>query len=115
MQFEFKLPDIGEGIAEGEILRCMVKEGDKVKEDQSLVEVMTDKVNVQLPSPKEGVVSKVLVKDGDIVKVGEVILVMDVAGESRGATRRLQFDPAWSRPRARHRSYRRFSGTGSGR
>jgi 2-oxoglutarate dehydrogenase complex dihydrolipoamide succinyltransferase (E2) component len=82
MQFEFKLPDIGEGIAEGEILKWMVKEGDQVKEDQSLVEVMTDKVNVQIPSPKSGIVSRILAKDGQVVKVGQVIVVIEVAGES---------------------------------
>ena len=49
-----KLPDIGEGIAEGEILKWLVKEGEKVTEEQPLVEVMTDKVNVQIPSPRTG-------------------------------------------------------------
>jgi pyruvate dehydrogenase E2 component (dihydrolipoamide acetyltransferase) len=82
MQFEFRLPDIGEGVAEGEILKWMVKEGDQVKEDQSLVEVMTDKVNVQIPSPKAGIVSKILAKDGEVVKVGQVIVVIDASGES---------------------------------
>ncbi len=82
MQFEFKLPDIGEGVVEGEILKWMVKEGDQVKEDQSLVEVMTDKVNVQIPSPKSGTVSKILARDGEVAKVGQVIVVIDVAGES---------------------------------
>jgi 2-oxoglutarate dehydrogenase complex dihydrolipoamide succinyltransferase (E2) component len=74
---EFKLPDLGEGITEGEILKWMAKEGDIVKEDQPIVEVMTDKVNVQIPSPRSGKVSKVLVKEGDIAKVGQTILVID--------------------------------------
>ena len=64
VQFEFKLPDIGEGIAEGEILKWLVKEGEPVKEDQSLVEVMTDKVNVQIPSPRDGTITKILAKEG---------------------------------------------------
>src|SRR5208283_3108759 len=81
MQFEFRLPDIGEGVVEGEILKWMVKEGDQVKEDQSLVEVMTDKVNVQIPSPKSGTVSKILARDGEVAKVGQVIVVIDVVGE----------------------------------
>ncbi len=81
-QYEFKLPDIGEGVAEGEILKWLVKEGDAVTEDQSLVEVMTDKVNVQIPSPRNGTVSKTLVKEGDIVKVGEPIVVIEVASEA---------------------------------
>jgi pyruvate dehydrogenase E2 component (dihydrolipoamide acetyltransferase) len=74
---EFRLPDIGEGITEGEIIKWMVKEGDQVKEDQPLVEVMTDKVNVQIPSPRTGKVSKILVKEGDVAKVGETIMVID--------------------------------------
>ena len=74
---ELKLPDIGEGIAEGEILKWLVKEGEKIKEEQPLVEVMTDKVNVQIPSPWTGTVSKILAKEGEVVKVGQVILVID--------------------------------------
>ena len=58
MQIELRLPDIGEGIAEGEILKWLVKEGENVKEEQPLVEVMTDKVNVQIPSPRTGTVSQ---------------------------------------------------------
>ena len=58
VQYEFKLPDIGEGVAEGEILKWLVKEGEAVEEDQPLVEVMTDKVNVQIPSPKDGTVRR---------------------------------------------------------
>lgn len=84
VQYEFRLPDIGEGVAEGEILRWLVKEGDEVKEDQSLVEVMTDKVNVQIPSPKDGRVAKLLAKEGEVVKVGRGILVIEVAGEGGG-------------------------------
>lgn len=82
MQFEFRLPDIGEGVAEGEVLKWMVKEGDSVKEDQSLVEVMTDKVNVQIPSPKDGVVSRIFAKEGEVVKVGQPIVAIEVAGEA---------------------------------
>jgi 2-oxoglutarate dehydrogenase complex dihydrolipoamide succinyltransferase (E2) component len=75
--YDFKLPDIGEGVAEGEILKWMVKEGDQVSEDQPLVEVMTDKVNVQIPAPRSGKVSKILVKEGDLAKVGQTIMVID--------------------------------------
>lgn len=77
---EFKLPDLGEGITEGEIIKWMVKEGEAVKEDQPLVEVMTDKVNVQIPSPRSGKVSKILAKEGDVAKVGQTILVIDDGG-----------------------------------
>ncbi|HEV2389179.1 MAG TPA: dihydrolipoamide acetyltransferase family protein [Nitrososphaerales archaeon] len=75
--YELRLPDIGEGIAEGEILKWMVKEGDKVSEEQPLVEVMTDKVNVEIPSPRTGTVIQILAKEGESVKVGQVILVID--------------------------------------
>ncbi len=93
--FELKLPDIGEGIAEGEILKWMVKEGDQVTEEQPLVEVMTDKVNVQIPSPKGGKVSRILAKEGETVKVGQVILVID-SGDGQ-PTAQKQAQPA-SRP-----------------
>ncbi|MDA4137072.1 MAG: 2-oxo acid dehydrogenase subunit E2 [Thaumarchaeota archaeon] len=82
VQYEFKLPDIGEGVAEGEILKWLVKEGETVKEDQSLVEVMTDKVNVQIPSPRNGTIARTLVKEGEVVKVGQAILVIEVAAGS---------------------------------
>ncbi len=77
MVFEFKLPDIGEGVSEGEILKWMVKQGDQVTEDQPLVEVMTDKVNVQIPSPRSGKVAEIRAKEGDIAKVGQTIMVID--------------------------------------
>jgi pyruvate dehydrogenase E2 component (dihydrolipoamide acetyltransferase) len=82
---EFRLPDIGEGVSEGEILKWMVKEGDFIKEDQPLVEVMTDKVNVQLPSPTTGKVTSILVKEGSIAKVGQTIVVIDDGGASKPA------------------------------
>ena len=97
VQYEFKLPDIGEGVAEGEILKWLVKEGDAVKEDQSLVEVMTDKVNVQIPSPKDGTIAKTLVKEGDVVKVGQVIMVIEVSG---GPAPAAVPKPAPSEPKA---------------
>jgi pyruvate dehydrogenase E2 component (dihydrolipoamide acetyltransferase) len=74
---EFKLPDIGEGITEGEIIKWMVKEGDQVKEDDPIVEVMTDKVNVQLPSPRTGKVTKIMVREGELAKVGQTLMVID--------------------------------------
>ena len=83
MPYEFKLPDIGEGVAEGEILKWFVKEGENVKEDQPLVEVMTDKVNVQIPAPRSGVVSRILAKEGETVNVGQTILVISEDGEKK--------------------------------
>ena len=82
---DVKLPDVGEGIAEGEILKWMVKEGDKIIEEQPLVEVMTDKVNVQIPSPRTGTVSRILAKEGETVKVGQVIIVIDSADDQSAA------------------------------
>ena len=80
MAYQFKLPDIGEGVAEGEVLRWMIKEGDSIKEDQPLVEVMTDKVNVQIPSPRTGTVKRILVKEGAVAKVGEVMVEIEEQG-----------------------------------
>jgi pyruvate dehydrogenase E2 component (dihydrolipoamide acetyltransferase) len=96
---EFKLPDIGEGITEGEILKWMVKEGDLIKEDQPLVEVMTDKVNVQIPSPASGRVSSIKVKEGEMAKVGETIMVIENGGGSPIPGAPPSPPPAQSTPR----------------
>jgi pyruvate dehydrogenase E2 component (dihydrolipoamide acetyltransferase) len=82
MAFEFKLPDIGEGVHEGEILKWLVKEGDVVKEDQPLVEIMTDKVNAAIPAPRAGKILKRFGKEGEVIRVGSVLLVIGEAGES---------------------------------
>ncbi|MEM1453365.1 MAG: biotin/lipoyl-containing protein, partial [Planctomycetota bacterium] len=74
---EFKLPDIGEGIAEGEIVQWLVSEGTTVEEHQPVVEVMTDKATVEVPAPAAGVVTKHLVGEGDTVPVGDVIFHLD--------------------------------------
>src|SRR3990172_10849494 len=85
MAREFKLPDIGEGVAEGEITKWLVKEGAPIKENDLMVEVMTDKVTVQIPSPVTGKVLKLLAKEGETVKVGTVIIVLGEEGESAPA------------------------------
>jgi len=77
MTYPFKLPDIGEGVAEGEILKWMASVGDEIKEDQPLVEIMTDKVNVQIPAPRTGKVLQILAKEGDVAKVGQTIMIID--------------------------------------
>jgi len=82
---ELKLPDIGEGVVEGEVIRVLVKEGDEVREDQPLVEVMTEKVNVEIPAPRSGTVSKIMVKEGDVLKVGQTILILTEATPVRHA------------------------------
>jgi pyruvate dehydrogenase E2 component (dihydrolipoyllysine-residue acetyltransferase) len=80
MAYEFKLPDLGEGLTEGEIARWLVAEGDEIKEDDPLVEIATDKTTVEIPSPAGGVVSRILVGEGDVVPVGTVIVVIGADG-----------------------------------
>jgi len=94
MPFDVKLPDIGEGIAEGEIVRWMVKVGDAVKDDQPLVEVMTDKASVEIPSPRTGTIAAIHAEAGKIVPVGSVIVSITVAGEAGGATTSAPPPPA---------------------
>ena len=79
--YEFRLPDTGEGVAEGEVVKWLVKEGTEVKENQPLVEIMTDKVNVEIPSPKAGTVLKLMAREGDVVKVGQVLIVIGAKNE----------------------------------
>jgi pyruvate/2-oxoglutarate dehydrogenase complex dihydrolipoamide acyltransferase (E2) component len=74
--YEFKLPDLGEGLTEGEIARWLVAEGDEIAEDAPLVEIATDKTTVEIPSPAAGVVSSILVAEGDVVPVGTVLVVI---------------------------------------
>ncbi|MCH2396734.1 MAG: 2-oxo acid dehydrogenase subunit E2 [Nitrososphaerales archaeon] len=77
MVYNFKLADIGEGIVEGEVSKWYVKVGDVVKENQPLVEIITEKVTVELPSPADGTIMKIGPEAGKIAKVGEVIVVID--------------------------------------
>ncbi len=86
MVYEFRLPDIGEGVAEGEVVKWLVKEGMEVKENDPLVEIMTDKVNVEIPSPKKGTVLKLMAKEGEVVKVGQVLLAIGEKGEQPNTT-----------------------------
>ena len=79
MPIELKLPDVGEGIAEGEIVRWLVAEGAQVKEDDLLVEILTDKANIELPSPVNGTLLRILAKSGQLVKVGEPIALIEPA------------------------------------
>jgi pyruvate dehydrogenase E2 component (dihydrolipoamide acetyltransferase) len=93
MPFEFKFPDIGEGLTEGEIVKWLVKEGDSIKEGQPLVEVETDKALAEIPSPRTGVVLKILGKEKEIIKVGQIIVVIGEKGEAVAA-------PPPSRPKS---------------
>jgi pyruvate dehydrogenase E2 component (dihydrolipoyllysine-residue acetyltransferase) len=80
MAYEFKLPDLGEGLTEGEVARWLVAEGQVVAEDEPLVEIQTDKTTVEIPSPAAGVVSRILVPEGEVVPVGTVLVVIGADG-----------------------------------
>jgi pyruvate dehydrogenase E2 component (dihydrolipoamide acetyltransferase) len=82
MAYEFKLPDLGEGLTEGEVARWLVVEGQEVAEDEPLVEIQTDKTTVEIPSPAAGVVSRILVDEGKVVPVGTVLVVIGADGAS---------------------------------
>jgi pyruvate/2-oxoglutarate dehydrogenase complex dihydrolipoamide acyltransferase (E2) component len=75
-RYEFKLPDIGEGLAEAEVAKWLVSVGDQVTEDQPVVEMMTDKASVELPSPGTGVIVERRAAEGDVVKTGAVLYVL---------------------------------------
>jgi pyruvate dehydrogenase E2 component (dihydrolipoamide acetyltransferase) len=77
MPFEFRLPDIGEGVAEGEIVQWFVKEGETIREDAPLVSVLTDKANVEIPSPKAGRVLQLHAQVGEKVKVGGLLVTIE--------------------------------------
>jgi len=77
MSFEFHLPDIGEGVVEGEIVSWKVKEGDSIDLDQPLVEIMTDKATVEIPAPRAGRIAKINFQEGEICPVGDVLVVID--------------------------------------
>jgi len=85
MAFEFKLPDLGEGLTEGEIVKWLVKVGDPVEEGQVFVQVETDKAVIDIPSPRKGVVLKLAAAEGETVQVGRVIIVIGEPGEKLAA------------------------------
>jgi len=81
MSYEFKFPDVGEGITEGTIVKWRVKEGDKINNDQILAEVETDKAVVEIPSPKKGTILRLYHKEGETINVGETLAVIGEKGE----------------------------------
>jgi len=83
LSYEFKLPDLGEGLLEAEVVRWRVKEGDVVKENDPLVEVLTEKATVEIPSPVAGRVAKLLAKEGERVKVGQTLIVIETPEAAR--------------------------------
>jgi pyruvate dehydrogenase E2 component (dihydrolipoamide acetyltransferase) len=95
--YEFKLPDLGEGLTEGEIARWLVSEGQEIGEDDPLVEIQTDKTTVEIPSPAAGTVTSILVEEGKVVPVGTVLVV--IGGDSgNGAPSVEAKRPAVSQP-----------------
>lgn len=85
MATDIKLPELGEGVSEGELIKWLVKPGDTVKADQSIAEIMTDKATVEVPSPVAGTVKELKFKAGDVIKVESVMLTLDGAGASAAA------------------------------
>ncbi len=85
-RFEFKLPDIGEGVTEGEITGWLIKPGDMIKEDQPMVEVMTDKATVTITSPRAGKIMETRGKVGTIAQVHDVLVVFEVDGDGQAAS-----------------------------
>jgi pyruvate dehydrogenase E2 component (dihydrolipoamide acetyltransferase) len=83
---EFKLPDLGEGMHEAEIIQWLVKPGDPIKLDQTMVKVETDKAVVEIPSPVAGRVTEIRVQDGQVAKVGDVLVVFEASANGDGST-----------------------------
>ncbi|VAV88517.1 Dihydrolipoamide acyltransferase component of branched-chain alpha-keto acid dehydrogenase complex, partial [hydrothermal vent metagenome] len=81
-QYNFKLPDLGEGIVESEVAALHVKVGDMVKEDQPLIDMMTDKATVEIPSPVDGKVVSISGNPGDMIAVGAVMVTFEIEGEA---------------------------------
>jgi pyruvate dehydrogenase E2 component (dihydrolipoamide acetyltransferase) len=104
MAREFKLPDVGEGVAEGEIVSWLVEEGDTVTEDQPVAEVETDKAVVEVPAPVNGTVRTLHYDAGDVVPVGDVIVTFDVEGEAAEATEESAGEEATEEPESASKS-----------
>src|SRR5687767_11600848 len=92
--YEFRLPDLGEGLTEGEIARWLVSEGQEVAEDDPLVEIQTDKTTVEVPSPAAGTVERILVGEGDIVPVGTALVVIADGASPRADDEQPRAEPA---------------------
>ena len=85
MAYEFRLPDIGEGIHEGEVVKWFVAKGDKINEDDTLLEIQNDKAVVEIPSPVTGTVEEILVEEGKVAVVGDVLIRLDAPGYESSA------------------------------
>jgi pyruvate dehydrogenase E2 component (dihydrolipoamide acetyltransferase) len=93
MAYEFKLPDLGEGLTEGEIARWLVAVGDEIAEDEPLVEIQTDKTTVEIPSPAAGKIARILVAEGEVAPVGAVLVVIGEDGGGEPPAARVQATP----------------------
>jgi pyruvate/2-oxoglutarate dehydrogenase complex dihydrolipoamide acyltransferase (E2) component len=114
MAYEFKLPDLGEGLTEGEVVHWLVQEGQEVAEDDPLVEIQTDKTTVEIPSPAAGRVTRILVQEGEVVPVGTVLVVIgDDGAEPAGpaAAQTAGTDPKGSVPASRSEQSERVRAT----
>ncbi len=111
MAYEFKLPDLGEGLTEGEVARWLVSEGQEIAEDDPLVEIQTDKTTVEIPSPAAGKVARILVEEGKVVPVGTVLVVI---GTSASADSHVSVPEASQKPvsGSEPQSPKGMSGTG---
>ncbi len=90
--FDFKFPDVGEGITEGEIVKWKIKEGDIVKQDQVIVEIETDKAIVEIPIPKSGKVVKLFAKEGEIIKVGSTLITVDDGSKATAQAQEIKVE-----------------------
>src|SRR5256886_16208322 len=103
MAYEFKLPDLGEGLTEGEVARWLASEGQEIAEDDPLVEIQTDKATVEIPSPAAGKVARILVAEGEVVPVGTVLVVIgDSPDEVPPSADDFARSEAAASPRAAH-------------
>jgi len=90
MATEFKLPELGENIESADVIAVLVKAGDHLKKEQSVIEIETDKATIEVPSSVEGVITKVLVKEGDNIQVGKTIVKVDDSGEKKESVNEKQ-------------------------
>lgn len=111
---DVKLPDVGEGVTEGELVRWLVKPGDVVKADQPVVELMTDKATVEVPTPYAGVVKELKFKEGDVIPIETVILLLETDGASASAPSKPAAAPAPAPAHVAATSSRAPNGAGAG-
>ena len=94
MAIEIKLPEIGEGVTEGELVKWLVKVGDSIKVDQPIAEVMTDKATVEVPTPTAGLVKALKAKEGDVIKVEQTLIEIDAINSSVSTNKTASSEPS---------------------